>query len=150
MSLAGSVVGSLLAIEASTTLGCGSQRSRALTTKETGRRLPSGGQRLSGTALTEIAGAAVSRTVTTTVSVVTAPAASRPPRSIVQVPGDSVTVGVGPLAVPNGPVQVYSSAPFSGSDEARASSVTAAPSGPVHSIVRSGPASRSEERRVGN
>src|SRR5262245_10580282 len=135
MSLAGSVVGSLLTIEASTTPGRASHRSRASTTNEIGRRLPFGGHRRSGVALTVIVGATVSRTTTTTVSVATAPPASLTLKSIVQVPSGSVTVGVGPVAVPNGPVHAYSSAPFSGSDEARASSVTAAPSGPVHSIV---------------
>jgi hypothetical protein len=90
---------------------------------------------LLGSTVMEInAGGEVSRTVIVTVSV---PMVCPSPtiRTTTCVPIGIVTVGVAPLATPNGPVHVNAMTEPSGSNDEEPSSVTDAPAAPVASTL---------------
>ena len=82
-----------------------------------------------------ISGGVVSSTVMTTWSVVIPPFPSSTVRVIVWMPTGRFTVGEGPVAAPNGPLQVKVSASPSASFEPVPSRATNAPEGDVASTV---------------
>src|SRR5262245_45375722 len=98
---------SAMTMLARTTPGAASQTSDTARVTTMSRSRPSGGQRVAGAALALIVGAPWSPTVTVTVSAATEPSPSRTVRPTTQVPRGTVTVGCGPVAIPNGPVHSY-------------------------------------------